>query len=278
MDARWRHAGLVAAILVLASGGLGTAVVANHSWSDYHWARTTPSFALTIVNSTTTDWDGYVNVAVFDWTRSSVVNMQQAPGSTADRDRLACTGPTGQVRICNMAYGETGWLGVAGIWIDSNGHITAGYTKLNDTYFAMPPYDGPAWKQSVTCQELGHTLGLAHQDEDYGNASLFSCMDYQDPPHPGPDDHDLMQLEAIYAHRDAYDSLTLPDRDGGGPCTGRGCAGAAGGVDRGDGASSWGVSLGRRSNTETFVRFAPDGSRHITLVTWVAEHDQRGAH
>ena len=39
------------------------------------------------------------------------------------------------VRICNLAYGNTGWLGLASISLDSNGHIVKGYTKLDDTYF-----------------------------------------------------------------------------------------------------------------------------------------------
>ena len=30
--------------------------------------------------------------------------------------------------------------------MDGNGHITQGYTKLNDTYFNTSYYDMPSWK------------------------------------------------------------------------------------------------------------------------------------
>ena len=250
---------------------------ATHSWSDYHWARSTPSFDLTIVNSTTSDWDPYVEQAVSDWSESIVLNMvEDSNGNTQSRVRRQCKSPSGQVRICNLAYGQNGWLGIAGISIDSAGHITTGYTKLNDSYFAMAFYDKPNWRQSVTCQELGHNVGLGHQDEDFSNASLFSCMDYQDPPFENPNVHDYDQLSTIYAHRDVYESY-----DGGGDSGdggGGGCNSPPGkGCNKGEtpghnGDIGWGMSIGRRGQSETFMRIDPDGTRHITHVTWAIGH------
>ena len=145
------------------------------------------AFNLTIVNSTTSDWDPYVSRAIVDWSNSSVLNMVEDPsGSTDIRDRRQCRGPAGAVRICNLEYGFNGWLGIAGISIDAAGHIVTGYTKLNDSYFSTSTYNLPDWKQSVACQELGHNIGLDHQDEDFDNESLYSCMDYQDPPFERP--------------------------------------------------------------------------------------------
>jgi len=34
------------------------------------------------------------------------------------------------------AYGNTGWLGLAQIWITTGSQITQGVVKLSDTYFA----------------------------------------------------------------------------------------------------------------------------------------------
>ena len=248
-------------------------VHAGHSWGNYHWARTTASFDLTIINSTTSEWDGYVSQAVADWSGSSKLDMvEDENGSTNKKQRRQCKGGSGKVRICNLAYGQNGWLGIAGISIDSNGHITTGYTKLNDSYFTLAYYKNPEWRQSVTCQELGHNVGLGHQDEDFGNESLFSCMDYQDPPYEYPNEHDHEQLVDIYGHTDSYNSYTggsLEDGGGGGTCNappGKGCnkAGATGH----NGDIGWGVSLGRRGNGETFIRIDPDGTMHITHVTW----------
>ena len=250
--------------------------LASHSWSDYHWARTTNSFDLIIINSTTSEWVPYVTNAVGDWSSSSKLNMvEDMNGSTAKKDRRQCNGPAGGVRICNLAYGQTGWLGIAGISLDSNGHITTGYTKMNDTYFTQSYYNKDNWKQSVTCQELGHNVGLGHQDEVFNNASLFSCMDYQDPPFEQPNEHDYVQLEDIYGHTDSYDSYAVSGGGGGG---GGGCNSPPGkGCNKGatpghNGEIGWGVSLGRRGQGETFLRIDPDGTRHITHVTWARGH------
>jgi hypothetical protein len=254
--------------ITLAATCLAPAAMADHSWGDYHWARTTASFDLTIINSTTPDWDGYVGQAVADWSDSNKLNMiEDMSGDTSSKTRRRCNGGAGTVRICNLAYGQTGWLGVAGISIDTNGHITSGYTKLNDTYFTWDYYNSDAWKQSVTCQELGHNVGLDHQDENFDNQSLFSCMDYQDPPYGFPNTHDYEQLVTIYGHTDSYDSYAVSGGGGGGGgCSappGKGCnkSGANGDV-------GWGASLGRRGNAETFIRIDPDGTMHLTHVTW----------
>lgn len=258
---------------VIASGAV---LVADHSWSNYHWARITssnsPSFTLTIVNSTTSDWDQYVDRATADWSVSGKLDMvQDLSGSTSDKDRRQCRAPSGAVRICNLAYGNTGWLGIAGISIDTNGHIVSGYTKLNDSYFDTTFYNTPQWKQSVTCQELGHNIGLGHQDEDFGNTSLLSCMDYQNPPYEYPNDHDYQQLDTIYGHSDSYNSYAgSGGGGGGGTCNappGKGCNAA--GVPQDPPGNAWGISIGRRGQKEKFLRVDPDGTRHITFVTWV---------
>jgi hypothetical protein len=268
-------AGLAAAVAIgiTLAAAYGGVLWADHSWGDYHWARTTASFDLTVVNSTTADWDPFVAAALADWSDSDALNMvEDATGSTSTRDRRQCKAPTGKVRICNLAYGNNGWLGVAGISIDAEGHIFTGYTKLNDTYFSWDPYNTDLWKQSVTCQELGHNVGLDHQDENFGNDSLLSCMDYQDPPFAFANAHDFNQLETIYAHLDSYDSYAGAGAGGGGG--GDGCNAPPGkGCNRPQVVQSdgWGISLGRRGTSEQFIRIDPAGIRHITFVRWISE-------
>ena len=269
------HKKLLAA---LAAASMTTAAWADHSWSTYHWARTTSSFDLTIINSTTPDWDAYVSQAVADWSQAQELNLvEDISGDDSRKTRRQCRGGDGTVRICNLGYGQTGWLGIAGISLDSEGHITTGYTKLNDTYFDTSYYSGADWKQSVTCQELGHNIGLGHQDEDFGNESLFSCMDYQDPPYEFPNNHDYEQLSLMYDHLDAYDSYASGGGDDGGNDGGSGCNAPPGkGCNKSDvgnnGDIGWGASIGRRGNQETFIRIDPDGTMHITFVTWVPGH------
>jgi hypothetical protein len=265
------------ALAAIASIAIAAPTFAQHAWSDYHWARTTTSFDLSITNSTTSDWDSYVTGAISDWSASSKLNMvEETNGSTSSRIRRQCEGGNGKVRICNLAYGFNGWLGIAGISIDSNGHITTGYTKLNDSYFNTITYDHPEWRRSVACQELGHNVGLGHQDEDFNNTSLFTCMDYQDSPHEFPNQHDYEQLDSIYGHTDTYDSYIgdSVSTDGGG-CNapaGKGCNKS--GLPQRNGDIGWGMSVGRRGHSETFMRIDPDGTRHVTHVLWVDDEEE----
>lgn len=267
-------------IVVIGTALFSSASYAEHSWGPYHWARTTYSFDLQVINSTTFDWDRYVSQAVGDWTSTKLNMIGDTNGSTDKKTRRQCKADNGTVRICNLDYGPNGWLGIAGISVDSNDHIFTGYTKLNDTYFSLDYYNKENWKQSVTCQELGHNVGLHHQDEDFNNQSLYTCMDYQDPPSEYPNTHDYEQLETIYGHSDSYDSYLASDGgDGGGSSGGDdGCNAPPGkGCNKGEtpshnGDIGWGMSLGRRGQVETFIRIDPDGTRHITHVIWAIGH------
>jgi hypothetical protein len=122
-----------------------------------------------------------------------------APVVAGSSVKRLCSATTGMVQVCNSKYGSTGWLGVASIWASGN-HITKATVKLNDTYYATASYNTPAWRAMVMCQEIGHTFGLNHQDEVFGNANLDTCMDYTSSPesnqHPNQGDYD--ELRCIY--------------------------------------------------------------------------------
>lgn len=194
------------------------AAFANHAWGSYHWARTSNPFTLKVHDNLTSNWEPYLAEADTDWDASSVLDLNvlwNSPLSNVKR----CTSATGVIEICNARYGQTGWLGIAGISV-SGSHITKGYTKLNDTYFDTPTYNTPAWRRMVTCQEIGHDFGLAHQDEAFDNANLGSCMDYtndpdggaggassNDPSNEHPNQHDYDQIATIYQHLDSTTTI-----------------------------------------------------------------------
>ena len=192
---------------------------ANHSWGGYHWARTANPFTVKIHENMDSIWEPYLQTAVNDWNASNVFDFQvlwQSPVSS----KRKCASTAGRIEICNERYGQNGWLGIAGISI-SGTHITKGYTKLNDTYYAMAQYNTPAWRQMVVCQEIAHDIGLDHQDETFDNANLGSCMDYtndpdggaggassNDPSNEHPNSHDFQQISTIYQHLDSTTTLS----------------------------------------------------------------------
>ena len=176
---------------------------AEHSWNGYHWARTVNEFTLKLGDNVTSAWDSYLATTSSDWTASSVLNTTVAPGGS--RSVKLCDATTGRVQVCNSRYGNNGWLGVAQIWASSDSHITRATVKVNDTYFSTAGYNTPAWRNLVMCQEVGHTLGLSHQDENQTNTNLGSCMDYTNSPgsNQKPNAHDYAQLGTIYNHTDS---------------------------------------------------------------------------
>jgi hypothetical protein len=190
----------VTAFTVIAAAGQITDK--THSWGGYHWARTSNPFTLKLGDNVDTNWDSYLNTAISDWSKSTVLDLTKVTGGTTPR---TCKSTAGRVEVCNATYGNNGWLGVAGISVTGGTHITQAYVKLNDTYFNTAQYNTPAWRNLVTCQEVGHTFGLDHQDTNFNNANLGTCMDYTNDPSTNqhPNQHDYDELVTIYSHLDS---------------------------------------------------------------------------
>jgi hypothetical protein len=192
--------------LILTIGALAIVFVAasslraDHSWGNYHWARTANPFNLRVVDSNTADWQSMYNSALSDWSQSTVLNLLNEQGDESSRARKRCVMISGKVHSCNASYGFNGWLGLASINI-SGSHITQGSAKMNDSYFGSGSYSSTN-RRHVMCQEIGHTFGLDHQDES--GADLNTCMDYSNAlDNPSPNSHDYQQLQTIYSHLDS---------------------------------------------------------------------------
>lgn len=241
-----------AALVTVLSPG---AVQADHAWGGYHWARTSNPFTIKLGNNVSSLWASSLSTASADWSTSTVLDTTVVAGSTRPR---TCKATTGRVEVCNARYGGTGWLGIASISITGGTHITKGTVKLNDTYFDTAQYNTAAWRNLVMCQEIGHTFGLAHQDENFSNANLGTCMDYTNSPSTNqhPNQHDYDQLVAIYRHLDSTTTV--------------GAASPGSSLQVGNDASSWGrrVEGSRASGHSTYVRDLGRGNLVVTFVSW----------
>src|SRR3990170_263179 len=118
------------AVLLALAAFLSTAE-ADHSWGDYHWARTSNPLKLKLGDNVSTKWDTYLQTTSSDWSESTVLDTTVVAGQATSKN---CKPPSGRTEVCNSRYGWNGWLGLAQIWV-SGKHITQGATKVNDTYF-----------------------------------------------------------------------------------------------------------------------------------------------
>jgi hypothetical protein len=263
-----RKALLVLAAAAFVSGVAATTAAANHSWGKYHWARTANPFTLKTGDNVSSAWDSYLNEAIADWNASTVLDLAKVAGGTTGS---TCAPTAGRIEVCNAAYGTTGWLGVAQIWIGRRSHITQATAKMNDTYFSQAQYNTPAWRRLVMCQEVAHDFGLDHQDENFNNANLGSCMDYtndpdggaggaspSDPSNEHPNAHDFAQLLSIYSHTDNTSTVgAAPPASSGAPTR----------VERTD-----------RISDSTIVEHYADGSRVVTHIIWAIGTPQMHVH
>lgn len=235
--------------------GLALAVPADasHSWNGYHWARTSNPFSLKLGDNVSGPWDSVLGTTSSDWSKSTVLDTTIVAGQAKGN----CRPTSGRVEVCNRAYGYNGWLGVAQIWVTGGVHITQGTTKLNDSYMNSSPYNTTAWRNLVSCQEVGHTLGLDHQDENFANPNLGTCMDYTNDPSTNqhPNQHDYEELEIIYSHLDSFTTVGAAPRHG------------AASLDERD---SWGREVARSHNgrTSVFERNLSQNTKVVTFVIW----------
>jgi hypothetical protein len=224
-------------------GVLAGTALATHAWGNYHWARTANPFTLKVGDNVTTTWDGILNTTVSDWSQSTVLDLTKVTGAA----RGKCRPTSGRVEVCNGAYGNNGWLGIAQIWATGS-HITQGTTRVNDTYFSTSTYNSTAWRNLVMCQEVGHTLGLDHQDENFDNANLGTCMDYTSNPgtNQHPNKHDYDELVIIYSHLDSTTTISAGTVPG----------------------NAKPFSQASRANGSVYVDHLPGGVTRLTHVFW----------
>ena len=278
------------ALVSAASLSIGSAAFAGHSWNDYHWSFDGQLEVKVGDNVDDGKWLKYLQQSMTGgsrqdpedtepgegWNATSQIESPIVAGSTNPKN---CKAVSGTIQACSNRYGQTGWLGVAQIWL-SGGHIVQATTKVNDTYFDTARYNTPGWRMMVMCQEIGHDYGLGHVNENFDDPNTGSCMDYTNDPARDDgagtneyiDQHDKDQLGIQYGHTDTASSTA----------SGPGKSGARVNFpDNGIGGNtpaSWGraVSYDGEGRPNRYLLDMGNGLKRVTHVTWALGEGPRG--
>jgi hypothetical protein len=269
------------ALAAASAAALAIPASANHSWNNYHWQRAPGAQIEPRVGfNLTGKWPTYSPRVVADWNKSNFIESPSGVGSTNPKN---CKAVAGTIQVCNSRYGQTGWLGIAQIWL-SGGHIVQGITKLNDTYFDTAKYDTAGWRRMVYCQEVGHDYGLGHVNENFEDKNTGSCMDYTNDParndgdgtNEYPNQHDYDQLTTIYNGHSESTAGSFAVRSVGQRVPGPSYDGAIGG----DAPAAWGRAIHRDGygRPDVFAQDLPGGGKKITHVFWTMEAKRGDIH
>ena len=291
----------IALLISLAFAAFPAFTYANHSWNGYHWARTSNPFTLQLGDNvgdgnSASLWAGYLTRASDHWSNSLSPWAHVLDTIVVDGNNLTnlrkCPPTSGRVEVCNYKYGTNGWLGVAQIWLAS-GHIYQGTVKLNDSYFnnsRYPKYNSTPWRNLVICQEVGHTFGLDHQDENFGNTNIGTCMDYTNDPdgtlanpdqadNEYPNGHDYEELASIYSNLDSTTTVGQTVQSGAGKGK---LPPALTGTDNDEpvqlGTAQWGKLIKSTNNghTELYELDLGHGHKILTHVIWADPEEEPG--
>jgi hypothetical protein len=157
----------------------------------------------------------YLMSAISDWGKSDVLDIGVArmAANECSNEAISFEG------FINVVHDNTPWhqwIGLTTWEVDADNHVTSALVRFND-YFLFNPtreqYTSNAEsRQMAVCHEIGHSVGLPHQDEVEGNVNSGTCMDYTTHPEGGdgfgpsdlhPNQMDFITLDQAYSHQRA---------------------------------------------------------------------------
>lgn len=183
-----KRATLLLATAFAVSFTLTTASItlAARQWSCWHWDHNN----IGLSNAAGGYWGSINGSEANDWDAGTCINF----------------GGGNEITVDAGFYGGTGWLGIARLLeVGSDCTIIQADALMNQSYLDGASYDETA-DRHVSCQEIGHTIGL-----DHSRGRSATCMNDRVLGYP-----DFSQDDA-----DLVDSITGGCDGGTGGCAGK---------------------------------------------------------
>lgn len=200
MTRRLLTALLLSALALAVNAG---AAAADHAWyvdgRPVHWASTVDPAVIDLGDNLDDPvWDDLRFVPSWVWSATTLPSGELGLSPYLRVSTRPGGLPSNEVEMYDDFYGANGWVGQATLnYIDSEGHIRGATIELNRSYLLTQRE-----KHAAINHEVGHTLGLTHQDGTVMCAVLCGIEN--------PVAHDYEVLDSVNSHIDAYDT-TIPD-------------------------------------------------------------------
>jgi hypothetical protein len=188
-----------ALLILFALAALPAVAAANHAWlvngQAAHWASTTDPAQIDLGDNLNDPvWDSQRFDPSLAWSASPLASGQLGPSPFLRVNTQADGLASNEVEMYDGFYGQDGWIGQATLdSIDSESHIHHATVQLNRSYSLSERE-----KHAAIVHEVGHTLGLSHQEGTVMCPFLCGIDD--------PVAHDYEMLALVNSHTDSYDT------------------------------------------------------------------------
>jgi len=127
-----------------------------------------PGIKLTIINAAKGDrYAKQLQIAVDDYRRSKAVSAIDF--NTVPYEVLCAPPRLGEIKVCSGDYGDNDWIGSTILFMRDE-YVVGALIRINESSLTLA---SDTILQYAMCNQLGHTLGLVHDDT---NLDLSSCL------------------------------------------------------------------------------------------------------